>query len=238
MADKRDDGPCDWDAISIFRNKYKIPYMKTNQSRWDKGWKKTLRTLCASKDVFPVFSTHWLGDKSIGYQGPFFGMSNDLRKKAFRFREVVMEFEEHLGESCAFVTTWLLLDEAERKRHLFNGIKETCEHVSLHYDGRALCPEITTTAMSKQNGKAFTDFARDFVKATKEVGADNLYSLPNEWWSSAVCMPEPWPEDVRFVFTQLSVQRKEFISTHTHPLGLLSFAHDMLTIQVISSSAT
>jgi hypothetical protein len=75
----------------------------------------------------------------------------------------------------------------------------------------------------KQNGKAFIDFARDFVKATKEVGADNVYLLPSEWWSSAVSMPEPCPDDVKFIFTQLSLQRNEFIGTHINDLYLLLF---------------
>jgi hypothetical protein len=70
-----------------------------------------------------------------------------------------MKFEEILQEPSAFVTMWLLLDEAERKRYLFQGMKETCERVSLHYDTRALCPEITMTAMLKHSGKAFTNFA-------------------------------------------------------------------------------
>jgi hypothetical protein len=75
------------------------------------------------------------------------------------------------------------------------------------------------------------------VKAAKEAGADNVYFLPSEWWSSAVDMPEPWPEDIKFVFTQLSLQRHEFISTHSHPLCLLSVAYDVFMIQVISLSA-
>jgi hypothetical protein len=182
--------------------KHKIPNIRIDHSLWDRGWEKTLRTLSASEDVFPVLRTHWEGEKSIGYLAPFAGMSDSLCKSICRFQEVVVRFEEHLEETCDFVATWLLLGEAERKRHLFNGMKETCEFASLHNDGRALCPEITTTAFLKQNGKAFTDFARAFV---------NL--LPSDWWSSAVSMPEPWPEDIRFVFTQLSLQRNEFIGT-------------------------
>ena len=230
MAGEGAEEHCDWDSISIFRQKYKIPSIKANQSRWDKKWEKILRTLSASKDVFPVFIIHWLGIQPLGFVGPFAGMSDVLHKTVCRFREAVMRFEEMLKESGALVTLWLLLDEAERKRHLFNGIKETCEHVSLRYDGRALCPEITTTAMLKQNGKVFTDFARDFVKGTRETGTDNVYLPPSEWWSSAVIMPKPWPEDIKFVFAQLSLQRNEFLSMYSHPLCILSFAQNLLTI--------
>ena len=207
-----------WDDISIFRDKYKIPNIIIDHSQWDEGWEKTLRTLSASKDVFPVLSTHWRGDPSMSYLGPFAGMSDSMRKRIRRFQVVVVEFDEYLEETCGFTTMWLLLGESERKRHLFNGMKETCQFASLHNDGRALCPEITTTAMLKENGKAFIDFARRFVKATKAVGTDDMYMLPSEWWSSAVSMPEPWPEDVQFIFTQLSFQRNEFIGTHINAL--------------------
>jgi hypothetical protein len=222
MVGECEEEPFDWDSISIFRNKYKIPSIKTDPSRWDKRWEKTLHTLSASEHVFPVFCFHWLGVKSLGFLDPFAGMSDVLHKTVRRFREVVIQFEERLEEPSALVTLWLLLDKADRKRHLFNGIRETCEHVSLHYDGQGLCPEITTTAMLKGNGKAFTDFALDFVKGTKETGIDggDVYLPPSEWWSSAVNMPEPWPEDITFVFMQLSLQRNEFISAHIPPLCL------------------
>jgi hypothetical protein len=229
-----EDEPRDWDAISIFRRKYKIPPLKTDQSRWDKKWEKTLRTLSASQDVFPAFLAYWSGKKSIGFLGPFAGTW--VRHKAlYRLREAVLDFEEDLKEEGGVVTAWLLLDETERKRHLFSGMKETCERVSLHYDGRALCPEITTTAMLKHHGKAFTDFARDFVNGTKEAGPDTVYFLRSDWWSLAVSMPEPRSEDVEFVFSQLSLQRNQFISTHIHFIFVPVLFHDVLMAQVISS---
>ena len=155
----------------------------------------------------------------MSYLGPFAGMSDSLRKRICRDQVVVVQFEECLEESGVSATMWMLASESERKRHLFHGMKETCHFASLHNDGRALCPEITTTAMLKENGKAFVDFARSFVKATKAaVGTGDMYMLPSEWWSSAVNMPEPRPEDVQFIFTQLSFQRNEFIGTHISAL--------------------
>src|ERR1700730_7374223 len=100
-------------------------------------------------------------------------MSDGLYKGVCQFQQVVVQFEAELDENRGFVIAWLLLDEAERKRHLFNGMKKPFQHVALHYDAWALCAEITTTAMLKQNGKVFTDFARGFVNSTKEAGADN-----------------------------------------------------------------
>jgi hypothetical protein len=85
--------------------------------------------------------------------------------------------------------------------------------------------------MLKQNGKAFIDFARDFVKGTKETGTDgdDVYLPPSESWSSAVDLPEPWPERIKFVFTQLSFQCNEFFSMHTRSLSFVlpsQHAHD------------
>jgi hypothetical protein len=222
----------DWPNVSVFWPKYKIPSIKTDHSRWDKRWEKTLRRLSASDDVFPIMSTFWTGSRFQTHRTDDIGYTACL----CRIQKVGLRFEEDLEEKQPFEIAWLLLDEAERKRHLFNGMKEACQQASMYQDGRALCPEITTTAMLKQNGKAFTDFARDFIKGTKEAGAGKVYLVPSKWWSSAVRLPEPWPEKVKFAFTQLSLQRNEFISTRTAALCLLSFAYDTLIIQVISSS--
>src|SRR5215510_1997423 len=70
--------PCDWDAISIFRRKYKIPSIHIDQSRWDKRWGKTLRTLSASKDVFPVLNPQWIGNDRVRVRASFAGMSDVL----------------------------------------------------------------------------------------------------------------------------------------------------------------
>jgi hypothetical protein len=166
-----------------------------------------------------MMSMFWTGDEIEAHRAMFAEASDGLYKSICRFQKVLVQFEKHLGESDAFVIAWLLLDEAERKRHLFKGMKETCLHVSSHYDGRALCREITT-AMLKQDGKALTDFARNFVNATKEAGPNNMHLLPSEWWSSTVSMPEPWPEDIKFVFTQLSLQEIWFVRKSIPRTGL------------------
>ena len=223
-----EDDPCDWDAISTFRNKYKIPYFKLDESKWDEGWEKTLSKLSASKDVFPVFSTHWLGDKSMAYLGPFHGTEHKLHKRVCALRELVIQLEEVLTAPSTFLTAWPLLGDAERRRHLFTGIKETCGYVSTHYDGRALCPEVTTSGLAERKGRAFVEFARGFVSGTKGASAEDGYLPRSEWWSAAVTTPEPWPEETKFVFTQLSWQRNEFIGTHIYTvvsLVLCSRAH-------------
>jgi hypothetical protein len=101
MAGEGAEEPCDGDSISIFRQKYKILSIKADQSRWDKRWEKTLRTLSASEDVFPVFIIHWLGVKPIGFLGPFAGMSELLHKPVCQFRKAVTQFDEDLRQSSA-----------------------------------------------------------------------------------------------------------------------------------------
>ena len=194
----------------MFQYKHQIPSIKIDQAGWDKRWERKLRKLSASKDVFPMFSPLWRGHRFRAHRVELRGMSDNLLR---RIQKVLLRFEEEWEESAGCVIAWLLLDEAERKRHLFHGMMEACRQDSLHCDGRALCPEITTSAMLKQNGKAFTDFTRAYMKGIKEAGAGNVYLLPSEWWSSAVNIPEPWPQDVKFAFTQLTLQRNEFIGT-------------------------
>jgi hypothetical protein len=131
---------------------------------------------------------------------------------------MVVRWGTEFDDTGRFVTAWILLNHADRKRHLLEGIKKTCQTVTLRQDTRALCPEITTGAMLKQKGKAFTAFADNMAKAIRGAGPDNVYLLQSEWWLSAVGMPEPWSEDTQFSFTQLTLHRNEFIGEHCHGL--------------------
>jgi hypothetical protein len=96
------------------------------------------------------------------------------------------------------------------QRHYFNGMKEACAQASLHEDARALCPEITLNMMSKTGD--FKMFTNQFQLGVESAGAGNLALLHSDWWNAAVNMPEPLPEDIKFAFTQLTLQRNEFIS--------------------------
>ena len=145
-----------------------------------------------------------------------------------------MEKEGH------FMTVWMLLDDAERKRHLLNGLKEACDQASLRQDGRALCPEITTRAMLKQNGMPFVEFVRNLAKGIREGGGEGrVYTLPSEWWQSAVTMPEPWSDEVKFAFKQLSLQRNEFIGECTlflSTLVMLGLESDVFCRAILSQA--
>jgi hypothetical protein len=110
-----------------------------------------------------------------------------------------------------FFTAWLLLEDAERKRHLLKGLEEASVLSSWFQDARAMCPEITLSFMLRQRGKAFADFIGNYRNGKKEAGEYNVYFLPNEWWQKAVDLSEPSPE-VEFSFRLVTIQRNEFIS--------------------------
>jgi len=70
------------------------------------------------------------------------------------------------------------------------------------------------------------DFARTIAKGIRETGPDKVYFHPSAWWRSVVKEPEPWSEDTKFIFNQLSVQRTEFIAVFVSK-SLMSILHDV-----------
>lgn len=66
-----------------------------------------------------------------------------------------------------------------------NGLQEACSKARLYEDARALCPEITISAMMKHGGHAFSDLFVMIQKGKREIGKDKTYSLPSEWWDRA-----------------------------------------------------
>ena len=201
-------GDCPEDDCT-FGREFNIPSIKSDLSRWDKAWEEALRVLSASEDVYSTLSVLWKRD---ALDLPFF--AEILNKQVRGFQELLVTLWDQVGESGQFVVTWMLLYEAEKKLHLLNGLKRACERSSLLEKARAMCPEITARAMLKKRGSAFADFAHGLVQGIKQTDPGQVYFLPCQWWQSAVDMPKLWPEDVTFAFTQLSVQRNEFISKH------------------------
>jgi hypothetical protein len=199
------------ERASVFSHKYNIPSMTGDLVRWDKAWEKTLRTISPSEDVFPRLGCMWKRESFEGRRNVLEYMVDALYKRACAFQGIVVKMDNDLIEKDYVVTAWMLLDEPERRRHLLNGIRDACKDLPFHSDARALSPEITTTAMLKQNGRAFMDFARNTAKAIRETGPDQVYFHPCGWWRSAVNEPEPWSENTKFAFTQLTVQRNQFI---------------------------
>jgi hypothetical protein len=155
----------------------------------------------------------WRRDKFEGRRNELEDMTDALYKRACAYQGILVKMDDDLIKASEdyVVTSWMLLGEPERRRHLLNGIRDACKDMPFLADARALSPEITTTAMLKRNGEAFLDFACDLAKAIKETGPDKVYFLPSKWWRSAVKEPEPWSENTKFAFTQLTIQRNDFI---------------------------
>ena len=120
---------------------------------------------------------------------------------------------QELDDDMDFNIVWWLMQEDERKRHLLNGMRQACDLSDLRQDARALCPEITTSVMlSQQSGAAFTMFIFDYSYGVKDAAPGSLSLLRSDWWERAVDVSLPWPEDIQFAFTQLTIQRNQFIS--------------------------
>jgi hypothetical protein len=193
---------------SLFALKFNIPSIKSDSLRWNKEWDKVLHTLSASEDVYPVLSQMWdnQGSPEIIIQ------TERLKDQVCKIQGTVVNLWDQMEELGGhFVTAWLILDEAERKRHLLKGLEEACERASWGHDARALCPEITFNSMLKQHGQGFIDLMVDFSKGKKEAGEENVYFLPSEWWQKAVDTSEPLSEDIEHTFRMLTIQRGEFI---------------------------
>ena len=198
---------------SIFAEKLNIPDISSDILLWDQTWEQILPTLSASQDVYPILSPSWLPNQPGAL---------DLPRRLHRLHSKVSQVQLTIGIIWDKISTtnhhpiieWLRLSETQRMRHLLNGLQLVCQYSSRGQDARAMCPEITTTALLQDEGKAYMHFLRAYAEGIHAAGRDNLYLLPNEWWDGAVEMPHPWPEDINVALTQLTVQRNEFIGEH------------------------
>jgi hypothetical protein len=122
----------------------------------------------------------------------------------------------------SFSSAWLLLDEKERRRRLLGGLEDVNQRSLLGQDSRALCPEITVSALLKQNGRRFIDFAKTYRTKLMEVAVGNLYLVESEWWDKAR-KDVPQSSSAKFppsTFECLTLLRTQFISESlTHTLG-------------------
>jgi hypothetical protein len=187
---------------SIFAQQFNIPSTASDISQWDCAWERLLPTLSIS-DVFPVISRKWL---RILNPHPI----DDYGERFFRSEELVMKLWDELTEkNTIFVHVWLLLKEEDCKRHVLNGIKEACDYAILGQDVRALCPEITTSALLKHDGWGFVQLAHNCADGVKRAGVRaGIAVLWSDWFARAAILPAG--ETIN-PHTQLSVQRDLFI---------------------------
>jgi hypothetical protein len=195
---------------SIFANKFTIPNIVFDLSRWDTAWEQALQTLSASQDVFPIMSEIVKMDQP-GSSMHSETMPKRLHAQVCRIQLLIAKIWAELDDTC-FTVGWMMLKVEDRKNHLLNGMKEACEYVPWGQNARALCPDITISSMMKDEGRGFTEFI-DGCGAMKKAGPGRVYLLWCEWWEKAVELPQPWPDDVQTAFTLLTMHRNQFVGT-------------------------
>ncbi|KAG1734023.1 uncharacterized protein EDB91DRAFT_1084174 [Suillus paluster] len=72
-----------------------------------------------------------------------------------------------------FNTVWLLLDTAEQRRYILEGLKKASDSEARTFwgqDCRALCPEVTVSNFLSEGGKGFVKFLTRFLKTFESSG--------------------------------------------------------------------
>jgi hypothetical protein len=211
-------------APSIFSQKFNISSFDSDPLRWNKEWDKVLQTVSAT-DVYDTFSPifkHENGGSELIRE------MEKLKDRTCKFQELLVKVWVYLEEKGHFVTAWLLLEEKDRLTHMLKGLAEACQTCFCAQDSRALCPEIRTSCMQKEKGKAFVDFIRAYCGAKKDVGEKNMYRLPSEWLEKAADASTLPPQEIKFMFQFLTIQRNEFICESINAFYVLSSSSSLL----------
>jgi hypothetical protein len=196
---------------AAFAHKFTITSsVETDPVQWNKEWDKALHPFSA-KDVYAELGWVWSSDTLNSSQGTEY--AEYLKARLIRLQNMVAELWTSLSEEHDnFITAWLLLEEPDRQMHLLNGLVEACKESSRGVDARAMCPDIKISSMLKRKGKAYVDFIDSFTKGKMEVGQNDVYQIPSQWWETAVDPSNPLSQEVNSPFARLTIQRNEFIS--------------------------
>ncbi|KIM75252.1 hypothetical protein PILCRDRAFT_13796 [Piloderma croceum F 1598] len=208
-------------GLSIWARKLNLTSFRADPWGWNKEWEIALRTLSFSKDVYPVmgsFITRLDPTKLSGH------LDSELQR--------VSNLQNVIGKVCDVMekghlaTAWLVLPTGGRKRHLLKGMDDACKHASLQQDSRALCPDITISAMLKQRGRVFVDFLDAYLKGKKDAGEHTPYLLPTEGWETPVESIPQSGASAESIVALLACYRNEFISQFMF-YALKSILHDL-----------
>ncbi|KAG2107653.1 uncharacterized protein F5147DRAFT_753510 [Suillus discolor] len=153
----------------LLSKKFNITDVKQDALKWDKEWEAAIASSTAA-DILKEMS-RFLGDSCF-------------TPDTIKVQNTVAKILHRLFDEGHFDTIWLLLNVAEKKRHIHEGLKGACEARTLWgQDCRALCPEVT-------GGKGFVDF----LARVLELSESSLQPafLPNSWWEQASNLPNPW----------------------------------------------
>ncbi|EGO05431.1 hypothetical protein SERLA73DRAFT_174578 [Serpula lacrymans var. lacrymans S7.3] len=135
-----------------------------------------------------------------------------LRSDVFKLQQTIIEISRGMLGGVHLGTIWFLLGEAERRRHIFEGLHGACKLAAWGQDARALCPEITVSGLLRDNGRAFSNFL-DYYTNMKRLSTDDILLLPSSWWNQALDgLPRPLTEKEVFAYECLTLNRNEFIA--------------------------
>lgn len=192
---------------TFFSQKYTITDIRSDVALWNRDWEEILRKLSA-QEAFSTLKVIW--EPRDDDDAERMGFLPSIEKHVLKVQNLITDSWKSFNDEDHFETAWLLLPEKDRKRFLLKAIEGALRSTSLSHDARALCPEISTKSMLKENGKAWITFIKDFVKYA--VDGTQIYHLPSEWWNEAAHEPANEPEP-GYVYACLTVQRAEFIGT-------------------------
>ncbi|KAG2345754.1 hypothetical protein BDR05DRAFT_879581 [Suillus weaverae] len=216
---------------SLLSKKFNITDIKQDVLKWDKEWEVAIASSTAA-DVLKEMSR--LLDDSL-----FTPSDMELLHKGLRnFQNPIADVMRKLLHNGHFDTVWLLLDSAEQKRHVLEGLKGASEAATIWgQDCRALCPEVTVPNLLSQGGKGFIDF---LTRVSEAFGSSiEPGFLPNSWWEQASNLPNPWwgqasdvsprkqiSQSTKLVFEVATINRNKFIG-HFALSSTMSIVHDI-----------
>ncbi|KAF7982991.1 hypothetical protein HWV62_24600 [Athelia sp. TMB] len=212
----------DW---CIWSDRFPIASILSDPVRWNSDWEKALRKLPAS-DVYAVMSTFSKAQPAESleklkiiptYLAEIQTTQRDLWNA---------EWEQRPWKRIRMA--WLLLEDKERQRLLLNALVGASKECSIGQSARALCPEITVTAMSKIQGRALLDFLETYHKNLQGERLEAPFCSHSAWWAKA--LPDADDPAVgepdRLAYNIATWQREEFICQFVRAM-LLSISKDM-----------
>ncbi|RDB20676.1 hypothetical protein Hypma_012263 [Hypsizygus marmoreus] len=197
--------------------------IKTDSKRWNKDWEKAIRSL-SSDSPQTFFNLH--RDRLRGFflssgspKPETIDMIGFIENRIREFQTTTTSLFDNLAEGAQLRTAWMLLDDKEQRRHIQRGLEEACETAVFGQDGRAMCPEITITKLSKDSGKPFYVLVDGYRKGCKESDP-NIHFTPNSWWDNVRKACGPATELTKNILTLMTLFRNDFFVIFTFTAGM------------------
>ncbi|KAG1881071.1 hypothetical protein F4604DRAFT_1578111 [Suillus subluteus] len=217
----------------LLSKKFNITDVNQDALKWNKEWEAAIASSTAA-DVLKEIS-HFLDDSFFTPDNIEF-FHRDLRGVQGHVAEILRS----LFNKGHFDTIWLLLNVAEQRRHILEGLKGASEAPTFWgQDCRAFCPEVTVSNFLTQGGKGFVDFLTRVLEITESSTKPAF--LPNSWWEQASDLPNPWwgqasdvsprkeiSQSTKLSFEVATINRNKFIGKwHFVMSSVLSIVRDI-----------